>query len=112
MFVRGQLGQGVQARGILVPQRAVSRDERGRPTVIVVGKNNMAELRIIQAARTVGNSWLVTGGLKPGDKVIVDAGPLLQPGAPVKPQLSRQLDAPCPATSSTVRSSPGCWRSW
>jgi membrane fusion protein, multidrug efflux system len=89
MFVRGQLSQGVQSRGILVPQRAVSRDERGRPTVIIVGKNNMAELRVIQADRTVGTSWLVTGGLKPGDKVIVDAGPLLRPGVPVKPQLSR-----------------------
>jgi membrane fusion protein (multidrug efflux system) len=89
MFVRGQLSQGVQTRGILVPQRAVSRDERGRPTVIIVGKNNMAELRVIQADRTVGTSWLVTGGLKPGDKVIVDAGPLLRPGVPVKPQLSR-----------------------
>ena len=89
MFVRGQLSQGIQTRGILVPQRAVSRDERGRPTVIVVGKNNMAELRVIQADRTVGTSWLVTGGLKPGDKVIVDAGPLLRPGVPVKPQLSR-----------------------
>ena len=42
---QGQLGQGVQARGILVPQRAVSRDERGRPTVLVVGARNMAELR-------------------------------------------------------------------
>lgn len=89
MFVRGQLSQGVQTRGILIPQRAVSRDERGRPTVIVVGKNNMAELRVIEADRTVGSSWLVTGGLKPGDKVIVDAGPLLRPGIPVKPQLSR-----------------------
>ena len=89
MFVRGELSQGVQTRGILVPQRAVSRDERGRPTVIVVGKNNMAELRIIQADRTVGTNWLVSGGLEPGDKVIVDAGPLLRPGVPVKPQLSR-----------------------
>ena len=88
MFVRGQLSQGVQSRGILVPQRAVSRDERGRPTVIVVGKNNMAELRVIQADRTVGDNWFVTGGLKPGDKVIVDAGPMLRPGVPVKPQLS------------------------
>jgi membrane fusion protein (multidrug efflux system) len=78
----------VQSRGILVPERAVSRDERGRPTVIVVGNNNMAELRIIHADRTVGTSWLVSGGLKPGDKVIVDAGPLLRPGIPVKPQLS------------------------
>jgi membrane fusion protein (multidrug efflux system) len=88
MFVRGELSQGVQARGILVPQRAVSRDERGRPTVIVVGAKNMAELRVIQADQTVGTSWLVTGGLKPGDKVIVDAGPLLHPGIPVKPRLS------------------------
>lgn len=88
MFVRGQVTQGVQSRGILVPQRAVSRDERGRPTVIVVGKSNMAELRVIQADRTIGTSWLVTDGIKPGDKVIVDAGPLLRPGIPVKPQLS------------------------
>jgi membrane fusion protein (multidrug efflux system) len=86
MFVRAQLGQGVQSRGILVPQRAVSRDERGRPTVLVVGAKDMAELRVIVADRTIGTNWLVTGGLKPGDKVIVDAGPLVRPGAPVKPQ--------------------------
>jgi len=89
MFVRAQLGQGVQSRGILIPQRAVSRDERGRPTVLVVGAKDMAEPRVIEADRTIGTNWLVTGGLKPGDKVIVDAGPLLRPGVPVKPQLSR-----------------------
>ena len=89
MFVRAELGQGVQSRGILVPQRAVSRDERGRPTVLVVGAKNMAELRVIVADRTIGTDWLVTGGLKPGDKVIVDAGPLVRPGAPVQPQPSR-----------------------
>jgi membrane fusion protein (multidrug efflux system) len=88
MFVRGELSQGVQARGILVPQRAVSRDERGRPTVIIVGAKNMAELRVIQADRTVGTNWLITAGLRPGDRVIVDAGPLLHPGIPVKPRLS------------------------
>lgn len=88
MFVRGQLSQGIQTRGILVPQRGVSRDERGRPTVVVVGEKNMAELRVIQANQTVGTSWLVTGGLKPGDKVVVDAGPLLHPGIPVKPHIS------------------------
>jgi membrane fusion protein (multidrug efflux system) len=88
MFVRGELSQGIQSHGILVPQRAVSRDERGRPTVMVVGKNDMAELRVVKADHTVGANWLVTGGLKPGDKVIVDAGPLLRPGIPVKPQPS------------------------
>jgi membrane fusion protein, multidrug efflux system len=89
MFARGRLVQGVQSRGILVPQRAVSRDERGRPTVLVVGKGDLSELRVIQADRSVGDSWLVTGGLKPGEKVIVDAGPLVRPGTPVKPQLQR-----------------------
>ena len=89
MFVRGRVTQGVQSNGILVPQRAVGRDERGRPTVLVVGKNNMSELRVLQADRAVGDSWLVTAGLKRGDKVIVDAGPLVRPGIPVKPQLSR-----------------------
>ena len=88
MFVRGQISQGVQSRGILVPQRAVNRDERGRPTVLVVGAKGMSELRVVQADRTVGDSWLVTGGLKAGDKVIVDAGPLVRPGIPVKPELS------------------------
>jgi len=89
MFVRGELSQGVQARGILVPQRAVGRDERGRPTVIVVGSKNMAELRVISADRTVGENWLVASGLKAGDRVVVDAGPLVRPGIPVKPRLSR-----------------------
>ena len=89
MFVRGQLSQGVQTRGILVPQRAVSRDERGRPTVLMVGKGNMSELRIVEADRTVGDNWLVTRGLKPGERVIVDAGPLVRPGVPVKPELTR-----------------------
>jgi membrane fusion protein (multidrug efflux system) len=89
MFVRGQLREGIQSRGMLVPQRAVSRDERGRPTVIVVDPKNTAQLRAIEADRSIGTAWLVTGGLKPGDKVVVDAGPLLRPGLPVKPQLSR-----------------------
>jgi membrane fusion protein (multidrug efflux system) len=89
MFVRGRLDQAVQSRGILVPQRAVSRDERGRPTVLVVGKNNMAELRVIQADRTSGDNWVVTGGLRAGEKVITDAGPLVRQGTPVKPELQR-----------------------
>ena len=58
--------------------------------MLVVGAKNMSELRVIQADRTVGDNWLVTGGLKPGDKVIVDAGPLLRPGMPVKPRALAQ----------------------
>jgi membrane fusion protein, multidrug efflux system len=86
MFVRARLTQGIQSHGMLVPQAAVSRDPRGRPTVLVVGPGNKATVRIISADQTVGDNWLVTAGLKPGEKVIVEAGPLLQPGAPVTPQ--------------------------
>lgn len=86
MFVRARLTQGIQSRGMLVPQAAVTRDPRGRPTVLVVGPGNKATVRVITADQSVGDSWLVTSGLKPGEKVIVEAGPLLQPGSAVTPQ--------------------------
>ena len=60
--------------------------------MLVVGAKNMSELRVVQADRTVGDSWLVTGGLKPGDKVIVDAGPLVRPGHPGEARSSRAAD--------------------
>lgn len=83
MFARAELVDGVQGRAMLVPQRAVSRDERGRPAVMVIGRGDKAEPRAIQTDRTVGDSWLVTGGVKPGDRVIVEGGMLLRPGMPV-----------------------------
>lgn len=85
MYVRAVLEQGVLANAILVPQRAVSRDERGNATVMVVGKDNKAELRTLVTDRTVGQDWLVTSGLEPGEKVIVEGGMSLRPGMEVKP---------------------------
>ena len=83
MYVRAELGEGTQRAGLLVPQRAVSRDERGRPTVLVVGQGSKAEPRTITTARTVGADWLVTDGLRPGDKVIVEGAMTLRPGTVV-----------------------------
>ncbi len=83
MFVRAALVEGVQARGIMVPQRAVTRNERGHATVLVIGKGNTAEPRVIQTGRTAGDNWIVTGGLKAGDRVIVEGAMLLRPGMPV-----------------------------
>lgn len=85
MFVRAELVEGVQSRALLVPQRAVSRDERGRPTVLVVGQGNKVEPRVLTAPRTQGDAWIVTSGLKPGDKVIVEGAMMLRPGMPVNP---------------------------
>jgi membrane fusion protein (multidrug efflux system) len=85
MFVRAQLVEGVQSAALMVPQRAVTRDERGRPTVLVVTPDNKAAQRVLTAPRTIGDNWLVTAGLKPGDKVIVEGAQMLRPGAPVSP---------------------------
>ena len=85
MFVRAELPEGTQASAMLVPQRAVGRDERGHATVMVVGAGNKAEQRVLTTARTQGDDWIVTAGLKPGDRVIVEGGMLLHPGMPVSP---------------------------
>jgi membrane fusion protein (multidrug efflux system) len=85
MYVRAELVEGTQAAAILVPQRAVTRDERGRATVMVVGAGNKAEPRVLTTSRTSGDNWIVTGGLKSGDRVIVEGTMTLRPGAVVAP---------------------------
>ncbi len=85
MYVRAELVEGTKSNGILVPQSAVSRDEKGNPTALTVGAGNKLEMRKIEAPRTVGTNWLVTSGLKAGDKVVVDGAQMLRPGMPVKP---------------------------
>ncbi|UYY58198.1 efflux RND transporter periplasmic adaptor subunit [Sphingomonas sp. S2-65] len=86
MFARAQLAEGTKSNAILVPQRAVSRDERGNATAMVVGAGGKIEPRALKTDRTVGDNWLVTGGLKTGDKVIVEGGMMLRPGMAVQPK--------------------------
>lgn len=85
MFVRARVVQSVNANAILVPQQAVSRDPKGNATVLVVGAGNKAELRPITASRAQGANWVVTDGLKPGDKVITQGTAKARPGQPVRP---------------------------
>ena len=99
MFVRAVLPEGTQTRALLVPQRGVSRDEKGNATVMVVGNGNKAEPRIIQTSRAQGENWIVTGGLKPGDKVIVEGGMMLRPGMVVNPSPFGSKPAPAPAAA-------------
>lgn len=84
MYVRAELVEGTQANALLVPQRAVSRDEKGGATVLVVGADNKLQPRALTASRTIGDNWLVTGGLKEGERVVVEGASMLQPGMPVK----------------------------
>jgi membrane fusion protein (multidrug efflux system) len=85
MFVRANLSQLTARDAILVPQTGVSRTPKGEATVMVVGAGDKAELRTVVADRTVGDQWLVTSGLKPGDKVIVEGLGRIRPGQPIRP---------------------------
>jgi membrane fusion protein (multidrug efflux system) len=85
MYVHAVLSQGVRQNGIVVPQQAISHNTHGDATVILLGSGNKAVLQIIQTGAVVDNQWVVTSGLKAGDRVIIDGLTGLHPGATVTP---------------------------
>jgi membrane fusion protein (multidrug efflux system) len=84
MFVRAEIAEGVVPAGLLAPQQGVSRDERGRPTALVVGPGGKAQLRSLQLGQAVGDQWLVTAGLRPGDRLIVQGLQKVKPGQAIR----------------------------
>ncbi|HEY1448591.1 MAG TPA: efflux RND transporter periplasmic adaptor subunit, partial [Caulobacteraceae bacterium] len=84
MFVRAEIAEGVVPAGLLAPQQGVSRDERGRPTALVVGPDGKAQLRSLQLGQAVGDQWLVTAGLRPGERLIVQGLQKVKPGQAVR----------------------------
>ena len=84
MFVRAILEEGVNEHAILVPQRGVTRNPAGNAMVMVVGNEEKVEPRVIKVLRTVGENWLVSEGLKAGDRVILEGLQKARPGTPVK----------------------------
>jgi len=85
MFVRAEFAQAINPHAFLVPQAGVQHDVKGNATVLLVGPGNKVVQRKVTAARTQGNDWVVTAGLKPGDKVITEGTAKALPGATVKP---------------------------
>ena len=85
MFVTAMFDQAVNPSAILLPQAAVQRDFDGSAFVYLVGKDNKAVRRKIVADRTSGASWVVTDGLKPGERVITQGLGNLRQGAAVRP---------------------------
>ncbi|MDP7142567.1 MAG: efflux RND transporter periplasmic adaptor subunit [Alphaproteobacteria bacterium] len=84
LFVRAALGVG-EKDVVLVPQRAAIRKPDGSLSVWVVDQNNTAQPRPIDVSNAHEDSWIVTGGLQPGETVIVAGYQKVGPGAPVSP---------------------------
>ena len=105
-FVRVRIEAGANPSGIAVPQRAVQMTPGGG-SVMVLGPGNVAQPRPIKLGRLDGGMWIVTDGLRPGDKVIVDGLQKVQPGAPVKPvplvAPTRAASAPSAGRPANVR---------
>lgn len=84
MYVRAKIDEGIQPEAILVPQQGVTRNPRGDATVMVVDENNKAVVREVVAPQAIGDKWLVTKGVKPGDKIIVSGLQRVRPGVAVQ----------------------------
>jgi membrane fusion protein, multidrug efflux system len=84
MFVRAIVEAGVNEQAILVPQQGVTRDTKGNPVAWVVAAGDEVEQRALELDRAIGNAWLVTKGLSPGDRVIVDGLQKVRPGSAVR----------------------------
>ena len=84
MFVRAVVQEGVNKQAILIPQQAVSRDPKGNPLALIVDAESNVQLRMLTLDRAIGDQWLVSAGLAPGDKVIMEGMQKVKPGAPVK----------------------------
>lgn len=104
MYVRARLVEGRVAQAVMAPQQGITRDARGRATAMVVGAGNKVEMRQVETDRAVGDKWIVTKGLKAGDKLIVEGLLNLRPGTVVRPgkpqQVTVRAGGSAPATGS------------
>jgi membrane fusion protein (multidrug efflux system) len=83
MYVRATVIEGVSDRAILAPQQGVTRDTKGNPVADVVDDKGIARLRNLVLGQAIGADWLVTSGLQPGDRLIVEGTQKVQIDKPV-----------------------------
>lgn len=85
MFVRASLAQTMSTDVYLVPQQGVARGPKGDAMVLLIGPGNKVIEQPVTADRTMGAYWVISAGLKPGDRVITEGTVRAKPGKPVKP---------------------------
>ena len=86
MFARARVLQAVKENAITIPQRAVTRGAGGVGSILVIDNENKAQVRMVQTGEVVGDKWVVTSGLKAGEKVIMEGHLKAKPGAAVVPE--------------------------
>jgi len=84
MYVRAVVTEGVNEQAILVPQQGVARDPKGNPLALIVNGEGNVEQRMLGLDRAIEDKWLVSSGLSPGDRMIVEGLQNVRPGDAVK----------------------------
>lgn len=105
MYVRARVQEGIVRDGKVIPQQALVRGIKGQAQVWVINEDNIAELREVKAERTIGNTWLITGGLEPGEKVVTEGLQRLAKGMTVNPREANNLDIKLAFSDSAESSS-------
>lgn len=83
VYVRAEIAEGIAQNSYLVPQRAVTRNTKGEAAALFITPENKVESRILAVERSIGNSWLVSTGMKDGDRVIIEGAQRVKAGQDV-----------------------------
>ncbi len=101
MYVRAVVEEGMNEQALLVPQQGISRDPKGNAVALVVNAAGQVEQRPIELDRAIRDKWLVTKGLSPGDRLIVEGLERVRPGDSV-----RAVDFATPAAADPKAGAP------
>jgi membrane fusion protein (multidrug efflux system) len=105
MYVRARLEQGVSDAAITVPQQAVVRSPEGS-SVLIVGADNKVVSQPVTANANDGNNWVVSSGLKGGERIVVEGFQKAKPGATVNPQPWKGPAAPAAGSAAPAAPAP------
>lgn len=83
-YVKVRFVSDMQRDAVLVPQQAVNQMQN-LFRVFVLNDSNMVIPRQVKVGARTGNNWVITEGLKAGEKVAVIGNAIIKPGVPVKP---------------------------
>jgi membrane fusion protein (multidrug efflux system) len=85
LFVKARIVQAKQEGALLAPQQGIARSANGSTIAWVVDENGIVNPRPVKVTTAIGDKWLVTEGLKAGDKIVVEGLQKIGPGAKVNP---------------------------
>jgi hypothetical protein len=103
-FVRVKIEQGVDEKALTVPQRALIRSAQGASVLVVGADGKVAAVPV--APQAIGDRWVVTEGLKGGEKVIVEGLQKVRPGAPAKAVPFQNPQTGCAGIGAVLKASP------